>query len=54
VEKLVRADWLTVENRGRRAAAETLLPTYEIVLPPDLRAQLASTPGLAPILRRVR
>jgi hypothetical protein len=54
VEKLVRADWLTIENRGRRAAAETLLPTYEIVLPPDLRAQLASTPGLAPILRRVR
>ena len=54
VEKLVRADWLTVETRGQRAAAETLLPTYEIVLPPDLRAQLANTPGLAPILRRVR
>jgi hypothetical protein len=54
VEKVVRADWLTVETRGQRAAAETLLPTYEIVLPPDLRGQVASTPGLAPILRRVR
>jgi peptidyl-prolyl cis-trans isomerase C len=54
VEKLVRADWLTVETRGQRAAAETLLPTYEVVLPPDLRGQLASTPGLAPILKRVR
>jgi hypothetical protein len=35
-ERHVRADWLTVERRGTRAAAESLLPHYRILLPPDL------------------
>jgi hypothetical protein len=39
-ERYVRADWLTVERRGTRAAAESLLPHYRVLLPPDL----ASTP----------
>jgi hypothetical protein len=54
VEKVVRADWLTVETRGQRAAAESLLPRYRIVLPTDLREQLAGAPALAPILKRAR
>jgi hypothetical protein len=51
-EKHVRADWLTVETRGLRAAGETLLPRYRIELPRDLRRELAGEPGLAPYLRR--
>jgi len=54
VEKLVRADWLTVETRGQRAAAESLLPRYQIALPAGVRDQLASAPALAPILKRTR
>jgi hypothetical protein len=45
-ERHVRADWLTVERRGTRAAAETLLPHYRILLPPDLPAAFASRPLL--------
>ncbi|HET6150348.1 MAG TPA: peptidylprolyl isomerase [Polyangia bacterium] len=54
VEKLVRADWLTVETRGQRAAAESLLPRYQIVLPADVREQISGAPALAPILGRTR
>lgn len=36
-ERYVRADWLTVERRGTRAAAESLRPHYRVVLPPGLR-----------------
>jgi hypothetical protein len=54
VEKLVRADWLTVETRGQLAAAESLLSRYEIVLPPELRQEVAGAPALAPILKRAR
>jgi hypothetical protein len=54
VEKLVRADWLTVETRGQRAAAESLLPRYQIVLPAEVRQEVAGAPALAPILKRAR
>jgi hypothetical protein len=54
IEKHVRADWLTVENRGLRAAAESLLPRYEVVLPPGLQPPLPELPALAPLLRRAR
>ncbi|MBC8133582.1 MAG: peptidyl-prolyl cis-trans isomerase [Deltaproteobacteria bacterium] len=54
VEKYVRADWLTVETRGLRGAAEKLLPEYEIVLPDDIRRQVEGEPALAPVLRRAR
>jgi hypothetical protein len=43
-----------VETRGLRAAAESLLPRYEIVLPADLRQRLANAPALGPIMKRVR
>jgi hypothetical protein len=52
IEARVRADWLTVETRGQRAAAATLLPRYEVVLPDDLRRELAAAPALAPYLAR--
>jgi hypothetical protein len=54
VEKQVRADWLTQETRGLRAAALTLLPRYEISLPPEMRQTLAAAPALAPFLERAR
>lgn len=54
VEKHVRADWLTVETRGLRAAAESVLPRYDVVLPSELRSQLAALPALAPLLKRAR
>ena len=54
VEKQVRADWLTQETRGLRAAALTVLPRYEISLPPEMRQTLATAPALAPFLERVR
>jgi hypothetical protein len=52
IEARVRADWLTVETRGQRAAAATLLPRYELVLPDDLRRQIEAAPALAPYLAR--
>jgi hypothetical protein len=52
IEQRVRADWLTVETRGQRAAAATLLPRYEVVLPDDLRQKVAAAPALAPYLAR--
>jgi peptidyl-prolyl cis-trans isomerase C len=54
VEKQVRADWLTQETRGLRAAALSLLPRYQIALPPELRQALAAAPALAPFLARAR
>ena len=54
VEKQVRADWLTQETRGLRAAALSLLPRYQISLPPELRQTLAAAPALAPFLARAR
>jgi hypothetical protein len=54
VEKQVRADWLTQETRGLRAAALTLLPRYEISLPAELRSQLHAAPALRPFLERAR
>jgi peptidyl-prolyl cis-trans isomerase C len=53
IEARVRADWLTVEVRGQRGAAATLLPRYEIVLPDELRQQVAAAPALAPSQARV-
>ena len=53
-ERYVRADWLTVEMRGQRAAAESLLPRYEVALPADLRRQLASMPAATALMKRVR
>jgi hypothetical protein len=53
-EPRVRADWLTVETRGQRAAAEALLPRYDVELPPDLRRQLEGAPALAPYLAKAR
>ncbi len=44
-ERYVRADWLTVERRGTRAAAESLLPHYRIQLPPELSPDLAAASG---------
>jgi len=54
VEKQVRADWLTQETRGLRGAAMSLLPRYQISLPPELRQTLAAAPALAPFLARAR
>jgi peptidyl-prolyl cis-trans isomerase C len=54
VDKQVRADWLTQETRGLRAAALSLLPRYEISLPPELRQTLAGAPALVPFLERAR
>jgi hypothetical protein len=51
VEKQVRADWLTQETRGLRAAAETLRPLYQVALPADRRAELAQSPALARFLQ---
>jgi hypothetical protein len=53
IETRVRADWLTVETRGQRAAAATLLPRYQILLPDELRQKVAAAPALAPYLARV-
>ena len=47
VEKQVRADWLTVETRGLRAAAESLLPEYDAFGAVRERAGSA-LPGIAP------
>jgi hypothetical protein len=52
IEARVRADWLTVATRGQRAAAATLLGRYDIVLPDDLRNEVAAAPALAPYLAR--
>jgi hypothetical protein len=54
VESQVRADWLTVETRGLRAAAESLLPDYQIVMSDELQNRLKDQPALAPFLRRTR
>ena len=54
VEKQVRADWLTQETRGLRAAALSVLPRYQLSLPPELRQTLAGAPALAPFLERAR
>jgi hypothetical protein len=54
IEKTVRADWLTVETRGQRAAAEVLLPRYQLSLPAEVRRELAGAPALAPYLARAR
>jgi hypothetical protein len=54
IEKHVRADWLTVETRGLRAAAESLSPRYEVRLDPALPAALGQSPALAPLLRSRR
>ncbi len=50
----VRADWLTAETRGVRAAAESLLPRYRIELDRSVRATLDGAPALAPFLGRAR
>jgi peptidyl-prolyl cis-trans isomerase C len=50
VRKHVRADWLTSETRGTRAAAESLLPRYRIELEPGARQALGDAPVLAPLL----
>lgn len=52
IEKHVRADWLTVENRGVRSAAETLSARYEVRLDPTLPADLAAAPALAPLIKK--
>jgi peptidyl-prolyl cis-trans isomerase C len=55
VEKHVRADWLTTETRGVRAAARNLSPRYRVELtglPEATRARLAGSPALAPFLGR--
>jgi hypothetical protein len=54
VDKQVRADWLTEETRGVRAAALSLLPRYEIAMPAELRQTLAAAPAAAPFLERAR
>jgi peptidyl-prolyl cis-trans isomerase C len=54
IDKHVRADWLTVETRGLRAAAESLAPRYQVQLDPALPAALGQAPSLAPLLRRPR
>jgi hypothetical protein len=53
-EKHVRADWLTVETRGQRAAAESLSTRYQIRLDPSLPTELKQAPSLAPLLRGPR
>jgi peptidyl-prolyl cis-trans isomerase C len=50
VEKAVRADWLTVNTRGVKPAAEALLPRYRVVLQGEA-AQLAAAPAVAPLLQ---
>ncbi len=50
--KHVRADWLTSETRGLRAAAERLAPRYRIELDPPTRKALSGAPLLAPLLGR--
>jgi peptidyl-prolyl cis-trans isomerase C len=50
----VRADWLTTETRGTRAAAESLLPRYRIELDAAARAALAGAPVPGPLLGRVK
>jgi hypothetical protein len=51
VEKAVRADWLTVNTRGVKPAAESLLPRYRVVLEGSEAAQLATAPAVAPLLQ---
>jgi peptidyl-prolyl cis-trans isomerase C len=53
VERAVTADRFTVENRGQRAAAESLLPRYQITLAPEVRALVQDAPALAPFMQRV-
>jgi hypothetical protein len=50
-QKHVRADWLTSETRGTRAAAESLLPRYRVELEPAARQALGDAPVLAPLLK---
>jgi hypothetical protein len=50
----VRADWLTAETRGVRAAAENLLPRYRIEVDPEIRDRLQGAPALTPFLLRAR
>ena len=48
----VRADWLTVNTRGVKPAAESLLPRYQVVLQGAEPQKLAATPAVAPLLER--
>jgi peptidyl-prolyl cis-trans isomerase C len=50
----VRADWITTETRGLRAAAESLLPRYRIELDAAAREALAGAPTPSPLLGRVK
>ena len=54
VRKHVRADWLTTETRGIRAAALQLLPRYQIEMDAAARRALEGAPALAPFLGRVK
>ena len=47
----VRADWLTAENRGLRAAADTLLGRYRIHIADRLAPEVLEQPLLDPFLR---
>jgi peptidyl-prolyl cis-trans isomerase C len=51
VEKSVRADWLTVNTRGVKPAAEALLPRYQVTLEGPQAKQLAAAAAVAPLLR---
>ncbi len=52
--KHVRADWLTINTRGLKAAAETLLPRYQVALDPTIDAAVAQSVArarsMAPLL----
>ena len=55
VEKLVRADWLTQSRRAACAPRRlSLLPRYQISLPPELRQTLATAPGAGAVPGRAR
>jgi len=50
-EKAVRADWLTVNTRGVKPAAESLLPRYRVVLEGPQAQALARAPAVVPLLK---
>jgi peptidyl-prolyl cis-trans isomerase C len=51
VEKQVRADWLTVNTRGIKTAAESLLPQYRVILQGPQAEKLAQAAAVAPLLK---
>jgi peptidyl-prolyl cis-trans isomerase C len=52
--KHARADWLTTQTRGTRAAALQLLPRYHIDIDAAVRNALDGAPALAPFLGRMK